>query len=259
MSKNPPHIHAAVIKAWADGQPVEVKGSYTGSSWGPVVSAAPVWDTKNEYRVKPAPLPYAAERAAFAAGKRIEYRNLTDGVTDWTYVISPAWAMHCSAEYRVQPTPDAYKVFRDAIKAGKKVEFKGEAPGDKWVCNDQNYGFICPPECYRVQPEPSKYQHLIDAMAAGKTIQLNCARAGQDPVWQDRNCEPRTRDDQFAFPPGEYRIKPATASYRKAIMRDLKKADTYYVDTTNREAFEPEAEKRPGFVRWLGDRITIEV
>lgn len=48
-----PHIHAAVIKAWADGATIQIK-NFGRDDWGTIES--PVWLEDREYRVKPEPL-----------------------------------------------------------------------------------------------------------------------------------------------------------------------------------------------------------
>ncbi len=48
---NKPHVHAAVIKAWADGADIEYRCS--GRSWTLLTHKQPSWDTLFEYRVKP--------------------------------------------------------------------------------------------------------------------------------------------------------------------------------------------------------------
>lgn len=45
------HKHAEVIKAWADGQPIEMR-YVAGGTWEPLLCDAPHWDAP-EYRVKP--------------------------------------------------------------------------------------------------------------------------------------------------------------------------------------------------------------
>lgn len=49
-----PHKHAAVIKAWADGAVVQYKPSGTWLDW-PYQERAPMFDTDEDYRVKPKP------------------------------------------------------------------------------------------------------------------------------------------------------------------------------------------------------------
>ena len=46
-----PHVHAELIKKWADGAEIEVKSH--GDAWIP--AGLPGWYPANEYRVKPAP------------------------------------------------------------------------------------------------------------------------------------------------------------------------------------------------------------
>lgn len=54
-----PHKHAALIKAWADGEIIQVKSqsAYGGYAWkdldGPGGNCAPGWADTHEYRVKP--------------------------------------------------------------------------------------------------------------------------------------------------------------------------------------------------------------
>lgn len=48
-----PHVHAGVIKAWADDPSLAVEWRYGGNKWSPC-DAMPAWDLANEYRVKPA-------------------------------------------------------------------------------------------------------------------------------------------------------------------------------------------------------------
>lgn len=47
---NKPHVHAEVIKAWADGAEIEVR---LNSNRGWVKCGRPIWDEEYEYRVKP--------------------------------------------------------------------------------------------------------------------------------------------------------------------------------------------------------------
>lgn len=48
-----PHIHAALIKAWADGATIERLG--TSGKWNEVI--CPGWEPSATYRVKPEPKP----------------------------------------------------------------------------------------------------------------------------------------------------------------------------------------------------------
>lgn len=49
---NPPHKHAELIKAWADGAEIEYRGLGIGS-WHDTENKPPIWSVDNEYRVKP--------------------------------------------------------------------------------------------------------------------------------------------------------------------------------------------------------------
>jgi hypothetical protein len=49
-----PHVHAEVIKAWADGAAVEML--HTGGKWG--ACGKPMWLTNCSYRVKPDTIRY---------------------------------------------------------------------------------------------------------------------------------------------------------------------------------------------------------
>lgn len=51
-----PHVHAEVIKAWADGAQVQIKGPV--GEWYDFVSSRPSWIVTSEYRVKPETLRY---------------------------------------------------------------------------------------------------------------------------------------------------------------------------------------------------------
>lgn len=57
MCNKTSHKHADVIKAWADGATVQVKGYYT-DQWKTISDCeTPVWHSELEYRVKPEPKP----------------------------------------------------------------------------------------------------------------------------------------------------------------------------------------------------------
>ena len=47
-----PHIHAELIKAWADGAEIEV---FNYGQWWPL--EAPFWEEETQYRIKPEPKP----------------------------------------------------------------------------------------------------------------------------------------------------------------------------------------------------------
>lgn len=51
-----PHVHATIIKAWADGAQIEVRVG-GGGPWCPVCGSYPHWHPGDQYRVKPEPKP----------------------------------------------------------------------------------------------------------------------------------------------------------------------------------------------------------
>ena len=48
-----PHLHAEVIKAWADGAVIEYSGAYYSSKWREIENGTPSWSEHFQYRVKP--------------------------------------------------------------------------------------------------------------------------------------------------------------------------------------------------------------
>jgi hypothetical protein len=57
MNKTP-HVHAALIKAWADGAIIQYKNETT-DTWMTVSDNCFFWLTSREYRIKPEPKPDA--------------------------------------------------------------------------------------------------------------------------------------------------------------------------------------------------------
>lgn len=51
--KAKPHVHADLIKAWADGAIIQILG-FDGI-WIDIVSNAPLWHETRKYRIKPKP------------------------------------------------------------------------------------------------------------------------------------------------------------------------------------------------------------
>lgn len=49
---NKPHLHAEVIKAWADGAEIEYRHG-DGNYWRELINVAPSWGEAIQYRVKP--------------------------------------------------------------------------------------------------------------------------------------------------------------------------------------------------------------
>jgi len=63
-----PHKHAPIIKAWADGEPIQVLVS---GEWTDVTTPQPTW-TNNYYRIKPNTIKY---RLYFNTNKEISIIN----------------------------------------------------------------------------------------------------------------------------------------------------------------------------------------
>jgi len=52
---NKPHVHAEVIKAWADGAEIEYRNT-SNDMWRDVVGNSPAWRSCVQYRAKPKPV-----------------------------------------------------------------------------------------------------------------------------------------------------------------------------------------------------------
>jgi hypothetical protein len=125
-----PHKHAAVIKAWADGAQIQVRcprsGRYDNQWLDLGIVEVPTWLETLEYRVKPAPDPYAELKAARAEGKIVEIIS-TWGV--WRDLSPYRWDRPVS-EYRIkpEPKPDVVQYFRAnraLVRMGPKEALKG--------------------------------------------------------------------------------------------------------------------------------------
>lgn len=63
-----PHVHAALIKQWADGAEIQWYNNVT-DKWEPTGCHAPCWDKTTRYRVKPEPKPVVVLYAMIAKEK----------------------------------------------------------------------------------------------------------------------------------------------------------------------------------------------
>lgn len=102
---NKPHIHADLIKAWADGAEIEYKNcGFGGSKW--IQIDCPNWDNDIEYRIKPKESIHAALINVWKSGARIQYKSqVTD---EWTDTDHPSWVE--DAEYRIAPEKPKFRV-----------------------------------------------------------------------------------------------------------------------------------------------------
>lgn len=72
---NPPHKHAELIKAWADGAEIQYKSNALGK-W--INSKSPMWGETAKYRIKPQPTPQELEIGKIEE----EMRKLADRVKE---------------------------------------------------------------------------------------------------------------------------------------------------------------------------------
>jgi hypothetical protein len=108
-----PHKHAELIKAWADGVEIQFKNPCRGvrgevePQWTDWKSdSSPAWLEHIEYRMKPVPHKWRKEMDAFAAGKKIQYRNtraMTSTGREWIDLNFPKWSIKEGDEYRIKP------------------------------------------------------------------------------------------------------------------------------------------------------------
>ena len=94
-----PHVHAEVIKAWADGKQIQMKSELT-VGWVDLLVPHPSWHLTTEYRVKPKTIRYRV--ALFRSPSGNHFTNNADTqeradsfqtrvyfvrwLTDWTEV-----------------------------------------------------------------------------------------------------------------------------------------------------------------------------
>jgi hypothetical protein len=82
---NPPHVHAELIKAWADGAKIQYQCS--GGDWRDVVRNSPTWNISETYRIKPEPKPdvvqtlYLHLGGAYPTGAGPNIKAIFDGET----------------------------------------------------------------------------------------------------------------------------------------------------------------------------------
>jgi hypothetical protein len=100
-----PHVHAAVIKAWADGATIQWKDA---GQWYDV-NGSPVWNENTEYRVKPTPHKWQKEMDAAREGKTIQWRFPHMGWSRWPAAKEALKTMvgwnDPGYEFRIEPWP----------------------------------------------------------------------------------------------------------------------------------------------------------
>lgn len=79
-----PHVHAELIKAWADGAEIERFDS-SSQSWEPPYGKNPAWNVEVKYRIKPEPKP---DYVYFATFDTVEGQEVLDSnITSWKSVM----------------------------------------------------------------------------------------------------------------------------------------------------------------------------
>jgi hypothetical protein len=116
--KKQPHVHAELIKLWADGAEIQRQITMGGDSVF-IDDHTPTWNPLLKYRIKP-PLSWLQEREAYARGEVVQYRS---PMFDWkdypTSMISggePGWNNVC-LEWRIRPARHVmeYEVIRGRV------------------------------------------------------------------------------------------------------------------------------------------------
>lgn len=96
-NKKTPHVHAELIKAWADGATIQYFNRKT-QDWRDIINQPPVWGAKDSYRIKPESKP---------------------DVVKYTYLPNP----RCVGEY--EPTNSFYSSSNN-LPYNLKLTFDGE-------------------------------------------------------------------------------------------------------------------------------------
>ena len=136
---NKPHVHAELIKQWADGAIVEWRDpTHTSRMWH-YISSNPSWSEFLEWRVKPHK--WQKELDAQKEGKVIQYRwnGITSGC--WSENLAPGEILEIlddDFEYRVKPEPIWYRNYLYSPDEGKsRVRVTSKTN------TSEMYGFIC--------------------------------------------------------------------------------------------------------------------
>jgi len=148
-TKMKPHVHAALIKQWADGVEIEYFDTYK-KCWIPTV-LGPAWDPGMRYRIKD---PYRELKEA-AADPNKEIRLLkSDGNGKhspwqsagygWEWVFPPE-------EYEIRDKPDPYAELKAAAKDPTKQIRYGWG---EWQDCGGNFEWTAPVDCYEIRDKP---------------------------------------------------------------------------------------------------------
>lgn len=257
---NKPHKHADVIRAWADGKKIEYLAPWN-DSW--FETSHPTWVNDLEYRIKPEPLEWQAEREAFARGEKIEYRPKARplGADGWVQCAHPIWVSSDVGEYRI--APKKWVKEREAFARGGRVEASIDG-GKTWVRQGApvHYNFDCVGHLFRI---PHKWQREIDAFGRGELVEWrSTSKQHADMEWQPipRGYIKRPGEVEIIFnePTNEFRIKPKTktCTLRVALMQNTS-SSAPFTRTVVSQAESEAVELMLGFKRWLCGWQEVEV
>lgn len=104
-----------------------------------------------------------------------------------------------------------------------------------------------------------KYYDVIVAWAGGEKIQCNDSRFQSKWNDYDSSCTPDFCDGYF-----QWRIKPKTITkkYRMALVATPEfntAKNVISVDITNTSIDDPAEYNVPGFIRWVGEPVEVEI
>ena len=90
-----PHVHAEVIKAWADGATVEYNKGCDPYEWREVINGTPAWHPHVQYRVKPEPV--------------VKYHGIMQGTNGYEYM-NHNTGYHAELSHVRSSDPETWKV-----------------------------------------------------------------------------------------------------------------------------------------------------
>ena len=79
MTTKTPHVHAELIKAWADGAKIQLLGEASGTWY----DCIPSWESTTKYRVKPEPKPDRVVFCNVYSANTGSFCNTLESAKDW--------------------------------------------------------------------------------------------------------------------------------------------------------------------------------
>lgn len=205
---NKPHKHADLIKAWAEGKPVEVFDPSVAGWVGPL-GPLHLWRDASEYGLAPSIRRWQKEREAFARGERIQWRSTCKQHAGMAWIDVPAQSPLMGPAFD-EPTnefriPHKWQTEMDAHARGETVQYRDFGPwadlfyrGKDWVDFDRNtdpnpvWATTATRE-YRIKPKIVKTRVRVAAMGEpnGK------GRIWVWPVYTDEHAAQTERNRHF--------------------------------------------------------------